>query len=88
MIVQPVPERAQVAGEGSVTLPAPVWEKVTVSPEIVPDAPDTVAVQLEVTPTVAGVHETETLVVAAVLVTVTLAVPELAVLLASPGYDA
>jgi hypothetical protein len=36
----------QVAGDGSVTPPVPpVWEKVTVSPEIVPPAPDTLAVQ-------------------------------------------
>jgi hypothetical protein len=59
-----------------------------VSPIILPEAPVTVAVQVE-TPgmlTVEGVHETEVLVAA--LVTVTLAVPELAELLASPGYDA
>jgi len=45
-IWQLVPERVQVAGDGSVTLPVPpVWENVIFSPEIVPAAPDTLAVQ-------------------------------------------
>ena len=59
-----------------------------VSPAILPAAPVTVAVQVDMpgTLTVVGVHETEVLVVA--LVTVTVAVPELAELFASPGYDA
>jgi hypothetical protein len=59
-----------------------------VSPVIVPTAPVTVAVQVE-KPGMSietGVHETEVLVAA--LVTVTLAVPELAASLVSPGYDA
>jgi hypothetical protein len=68
---QLVPERVQVAGDGSVTLPVPaVWEKVTDSPERLTVAPDTVAVQDEVAPAVkdAGVQETEVVVVAAVAV--------------------
>src|SRR5580693_7577142 len=59
-----------------------------ISPFIVPAAPVTVAVQVVMpgTSTVVGLHATEVLVAA--LVTVTLAVPELAALLVSPGYDA
>ena len=78
MIEQLVPESAQVAGDGKVTAPAPpVCENFTVSAEIVPAAPETVAVQDEVEPAgkEAGVHETAVVVVARV--TVTLAAPEL-----------
>ena len=59
-----------------------------ISPVIAPKAPVTVAVQVEMPGmlTVEGVHETVVLVAA--LATVTVAVPELAELLASPGYDA
>jgi hypothetical protein len=58
-----------------------------VSPVIVPVAPFTVAVHVEVPPTSTrnGVQLTEVVVVAS---TVKLALPELAALLASPGYDA
>src|SRR5579863_1687822 len=65
---QLVPESAHVAGDGRLTIPAPpVREKVTVSPEMVPVAPDTVAVQDEVTPAAkeAGTHETAVVVVVA-----------------------
>jgi hypothetical protein len=65
---QLVPESAHVAEDDSLTLPVPpVWEKVTVSPEMVPVAPDTVAVQDEVAPAAreAGVHETAVVVVVA-----------------------
>jgi len=89
VILQLVPESVQVAGDGSVTAPAPpVCEKLIVSPEIVPAAPDTLAVQDEVAPAAreAGLQETDVVVVAGV--TVTLAVPELAASFASPGYDA
>jgi hypothetical protein len=41
---QPVPEMEHAGGEGIATVPAPVAEKVIVSPEIVPEVPDTVAV--------------------------------------------
>lgn len=82
----------QVGGEGKKTLPfPPACEKVTSSPEIVPVAPETVAVQGDERPTSKpltpeGPHETE--VVGLAWVTVTLALPELAALSASPGYDA
>jgi hypothetical protein len=91
----PTVERAQVAEAGSVTLPVPpVWEKLTVSPEMMPPQPDTVAVQGEESPISnciapsarGGGHETEVAVVP--WVTVTLASPELAASFASPGYDA
>jgi len=78
--------RRQVAGDGSVTLPVPFWEKVTVSPGVMLAPPSTVALQLEVTPTEEAVHASKMSV--AIRGTVTLAVPELAVLFASPGYDA
>jgi hypothetical protein len=68
---QLVPESVQVAGDGSVTLPAPaVWEKVTVSPVRELAAPDTVAVQDEVAPAAkeAGAHETDVVVVIVVAV--------------------
>ena len=59
-----------------------------VSPLISPAAPVTVAVQVK-TPGIWTVEEAqETDVLVAALVTVTLAVPELAALFASPGYDA
>jgi len=92
---RPTVESAHVAGVGSVTLPfPPIWEIVTVSLEIAPAQPDTLAVQYDERPTsnciapsaLGGVHETEVVVVA--WVTDTLAVPELAALIASPGYDA
>jgi len=63
---QLVPEMAQVAGDGKFTAPVPpVWENAIVSPEIVPEAPDTVAVHRVsgYTTTMAGVHETEVVVV-------------------------
>jgi len=91
----PTVERVQVAGDGSVTLPVPpVWEKLTVSPEMMPPQPDTVALQGEESPTSnciapsarGGGHETEVVVVPWIIVT--LAVPELAASFASPGYDA
>jgi len=85
----------QVAGVASVTPPVPpVWEKLAFSPETAPAQPETLTVQDEERPTsnwfapsaLGGVQETEVVVVA--WVTVTLAVPELAALAASPGYDA
>ena len=50
--------------------PGGTWEKVTVSPEMVPVAPDTVAVQDEVAPAAndVGAHDTEVVVVAVVAV--------------------
>jgi hypothetical protein len=73
VILQLVPESVQVAGDGSVTFPevggmmppAAAWEKVIVSPEIVPEAPDTLAVHWDVAPAAkeAGLHETEVVVV-------------------------
>ena len=63
---QLVPEITQVAGDAGVTTPVPaVWEKAIFSPEIVPEAPDTVAVQsvLEPTATEAGAQETVVVVV-------------------------
>jgi hypothetical protein len=41
----------QVGGDGSVTLPVPFWEKVTISPGVTLSPPSTVALQLEATPT-------------------------------------
>jgi len=85
----PPEPRLHVPGEGTVTLPVSPdgCENVMVSPVIVPAAPVTVAVQVEAPPMSMseGVQLTEVLVAAS---TVTLAVPELAALLASPGYDA
>jgi hypothetical protein len=91
----PTVERVQVTGDGNVTLPfvPPVWEKLTASPEIVPFPPETLAVQDHERPisnwfrppAVGGVQERE--VVVAPWLTITLAVPELAALFESPGYD-
>jgi len=85
----PPEPRLHIPGGGMVTLPASPdgCENVMVSPVIVPAAPVTVAVQVEAPPmsTSEGVQLTEVAVAAS---TVTLAVPELAALLASPGYDA
>jgi hypothetical protein len=59
-----------------------------ISPLILPAAPVTVAVQVKM-PGISMVEEAqETEVLVAALVTVTLAVPELAASFASPGYDA
>jgi hypothetical protein len=59
-----------------------------VSPLILPTAPVTVAVQIK-TPGISTVDEVQvTEVLVAAMVTVTLAVPELAASPASPGYDA
>jgi len=81
--------RLHVPGGGMVTLPVSPegCENVMVSPVIVPAAPVTVAVQVEAPPmsTREGVQLAEVAVAAS---TVTLAVPELAALTASPGYDA
>lgn len=66
---QLVPERTQVAGDGKFTAPVPpAWEKAIVSPEIVSEAPDTVAVHRVsgYATTVAGVHETDVVVVVGV----------------------
>jgi hypothetical protein len=74
-------------GRTNETLPVPpVCAKVISSREIEPAAPATVAMQVDVTPTVLGVQETETEVTPCV--TARVAVPELAALLESPGYDA
>jgi hypothetical protein len=59
---QLVSERKQVAG-------VPVWEKVTISPEILPAAPDTLAVHREIVSVLTtreeGSHDTEVFVNAA-----------------------
>ena len=60
----PPADRVQVEGEKATEPESPVWEKVMVSPEIDPVAPDTVAVQDEVAPTAkeVGMHETDAVV--------------------------
>jgi hypothetical protein len=74
-------------GRTNETLPVPpVCAKTMISREITAAAPDTAAVQVDVKPTAPGVQETETEVTPCV--TAKLAVPELAALPESPGYDA
>jgi hypothetical protein len=84
------PAIAQEAGDCGRTnemLPVPpVCAKVILSRKIEAVAPATMAMQVDVTPTVPGVQESETEVTACV--TARLAMPELAALLESPGYDA
>lgn len=60
VMLQVVPERLQVAGEGRVTVPEPPWVNVIVSPVTVPLKPATVAVQVDFAPTAtaAGAHAT------------------------------
>ena len=63
---QLVPERLQIFPEGNVTAPVPAdWLQLIVSPEIVPDAPVTVAVQELDKPTLIVEGEQLTVVVVA-----------------------
>jgi hypothetical protein len=57
----PAAERAQVAGEGSFTLPVPDCDHVIVSPVTVPAKAVKVAVHVDVAPTAkfVAVHDTE-----------------------------
>jgi len=85
----PPAERVHVVPDGNVTLPVPpIFDIVIVSPVTVPEKPDRVAVQELAAPTLKelGTHETSMVVVA--FVTVRVAVPLLAKLIASPPYDA
>lgn len=85
---QLVPTRVHVAGEGKVTAPVPVvFENVIVSPAIEPEAPVTVAVQLDVAPTDidVGVHVTA---VAVEALTARTNVPVAGPFAMSPAYEA
>ena len=81
---QLVPEEIVQVVPGDEKVPDPLAEKVTVSPTIEPNEPDTVAVQVVpwFTPSGLGEHVTEVVVVA--LLTVNENVPELPSLLLSP----
>jgi hypothetical protein len=85
--VQLVPEILHVVPEGKLIVPEPpVWENVIVSPDTLPDAPDTVALhELDEPLTSIAVGEQLTDEVVAAGFTVSPIVSELAALLPSPG---
>ena len=78
---------AQVAGEGKVTLPVlpEACENVTAVPATAPEVPVIVAVQVDAAPMATEAGRQLTVVVVAPPVTVSVPVPELAALFASPG---